>query len=74
VKFGEVNCDVNDNYKYVCSHLKILPTIMLYEKKKQNKYAGIEIVANTPEAIRDEILKIIKTHDEINSRTKHDEL
>jgi len=47
---------------------------MLYEKKKQNRYDGIEIVANTAEAIRDEILKIIKTYDEINSRTKHDEL
>jgi len=47
---------------------------MLYEKKKQYKYDGIEIVANTAEAIRDEILKVIKTRDEINSRTKHDEL
>jgi len=47
---------------------------MLYEKEKHNKYDGIEIVASTAEAIRDEILKIIKTHDEINSRTKHDEL
>jgi len=47
---------------------------MLYEKKRQNKDDGIEIVANTAEAIRDEILKIIKTHDGVNSRTKHDEL
>jgi len=47
---------------------------MLYEKKKQNKYEGIEIVANTAETIRNEILKIIKAHDKINSCTKHDEL
>jgi len=47
---------------------------MLYKKKQKNKYDGIEIVANTVEAIKDEILKVIKTLDEINSRKKHDEL
>jgi len=49
--------------------------LMLYnsKQKKQNRHEiAFEIVANTAEAIRDEILKIIKTHDEINSPTKRD--
>ncbi|XP_012530640.1 dnaJ homolog subfamily C member 10 [Monomorium pharaonis] len=67
VKFGRINCNF---YMHECAHIKIFPTLVLYnsKQKRQNRHDGVEIVATTAETIRDEILEII------NSRTKHDEL
>jgi len=50
-----------------CAHVKVFPTLILYDSK-QKKNNGVTINAITAEAIRDEILQIIK------SRLKHDEL
>lgn len=67
VKFGRINCNF---YTHECAHIKVFPTLILYDskQKRQNRYDGIKIAAATAESIKDEILKII------NSRTKHDEL
>ncbi|XP_024893303.1 dnaJ homolog subfamily C member 10-like isoform X1 [Temnothorax curvispinosus] len=67
VKFGRINCNF---YAHECAHIKVFPTLMLYnsKQKKQNRYDGIKISAATAEVIKDEILEII------NSHTKHDEL
>lgn len=79
VKFGKIDCSP---YMHECKqHIKqskqqsmyteYFPTLILYNsKQKKNKHEGVEIVAKTAKAIRDEILEII------NTRTKsfHDEL
>ncbi|XP_011169355.1 dnaJ homolog subfamily C member 10 [Solenopsis invicta] len=67
VKFGRINCNF---YTYECAHIKVFPTLILYnsKQKRQNRHDGVKVVATTAEVIKNEVLEII------NSRTKHDEL
>ncbi|EZA59003.1 DnaJ-like protein subfamily C member [Ooceraea biroi] len=65
VKFGRINCNF---YVNECAHVKVFPTLVLYDPKRTRKNDGVKIDATTAAAIRDKVLQIT------NPRLEHDEL